>query len=232
MHAFKADTDDKEILQIFARMNSTGAKLNTQELRNAEFFGEFRESAYELALEQLQRWMDWGVFSPDQISRMSEVELTGDFMILILQGLVGHSYVRADKYYRDYDDDFPSRLEVSGRFRDTMETIDDSFSSEIIKKFLSNKTVFRALFSVIYDARYGLRDGSDVESPLINNQTQLTRAKPKTINPELVKTIVNRAKIIHAKDAPQDVREALRGATSDIGSRRLVFDFLSGRRGV
>lgn len=232
VHAFKSDTDDKEILQIFARMNSTGAKLNTQELRNAEFFGEFRESAYELALEQLQRWMDWGIFSSDQISRMSEVELTGDFIILMLQGLVGHSNVRADRYYKDYDDDFPSRIEVSNRLRDVMDAIAQSFEGEDIKRLLSNKTIFRALFSVIYDARYGLRDGTDVDSPLTERQIQLARTKPKHIDSNLLRTIVERAKVINAREAPQDVREALRGATSDIGSRRLVLDFLSGRRGV
>lgn len=229
VHAFKSDTDDREILQIFARMNATGAKLNTQELRNAEFFGEFREAAYEVALEQLQRWSDWGVFTSDQISRMSEVELTGDFMILMLQGLVGHSHVRTDKYYQDYDDDFPSRAEVSARFRDTMDLISQHFASEDIRKYLSSKTLFRALFSVIYDARYGLRDGADVDSPLLEHQTQLSRTKARTVDARLIATIKDRARTIFARQAPQDVREALRGATSDIGSRRLVLDYLAGR---
>jgi uncharacterized protein with ParB-like and HNH nuclease domain len=30
-------TDDRDVLQIFARMNSSGAKLNAQRLRNAEY---------------------------------------------------------------------------------------------------------------------------------------------------------------------------------------------------
>ncbi|MGY4572960.1 DUF262 domain-containing protein [Bradyrhizobium sp. USDA 3256] len=64
VHSFPTDTDDRMILQIFARMNATGVKLNPQELRNAEFFGEFKTSAYELATEQLYRWRDdWEVFT-------------------------------------------------------------------------------------------------------------------------------------------------------------------------
>ena len=59
-------------------MNSTGVKLNAQELRNAEFFGEFKEVCYELATEQLNRWRHWGIFSPDRIARMMEVELTSE----------------------------------------------------------------------------------------------------------------------------------------------------------
>ena len=75
VHSFSADTDDREILQIFARMNSTGVKLNAQELRNAELWGAFKQTAYEIATEQLNRWGDWQVFRPDQIARMNEVEL-------------------------------------------------------------------------------------------------------------------------------------------------------------
>jgi uncharacterized protein with ParB-like and HNH nuclease domain len=88
VHSFPADTDDREILQIFARMNSTGVKLNAQELRNAEFYGQFKTTAYELATEQLNRWRDWSIFSPDQIARMNEVELSSEFMILIMSGIM------------------------------------------------------------------------------------------------------------------------------------------------
>ncbi|HTW88178.1 MAG TPA: DUF262 domain-containing protein, partial [Candidatus Binataceae bacterium] len=54
VHSFPADTDDKLILQIFARMNATGVRLNAQEIRNAEFFGKFKTIAYEIATEQLE----------------------------------------------------------------------------------------------------------------------------------------------------------------------------------
>jgi len=62
VHVFPADTDDRDILQIFARMNATGMNLNAQELRNAEFFGRFKTAAYDIATEQLNRWRDaWRV---------------------------------------------------------------------------------------------------------------------------------------------------------------------------
>ncbi len=53
VHVFPSDTDDREILEIFSRMNATGYKLTNQELRNATFFGEFKTLCYELAAEQL-----------------------------------------------------------------------------------------------------------------------------------------------------------------------------------
>src|SRR6266508_3016591 len=87
VHVLPSDTDDRDILQIFARMNATGYKLNSQELRNAGWFGDFKNLAYELAYEQLSRWRKWRVFSETDIARMLEVEETSDMMALILQGL-------------------------------------------------------------------------------------------------------------------------------------------------
>ena len=62
VHILPSDTDDRDVLQIFARMNSSGVKLNSQELRNAEFYGAFKTLSYILAYEQLDRWRKWGIF--------------------------------------------------------------------------------------------------------------------------------------------------------------------------
>jgi hypothetical protein len=62
VHILPSSVDDREVLQIFARMNSTGLKLNSQELRNAAWFGEFKTSMYAISAEQLQRWRKWRIF--------------------------------------------------------------------------------------------------------------------------------------------------------------------------
>ena len=41
VHVLSSGVDDREVLSIFARMNSTGTKLNPQELRNAQYHGAF-----------------------------------------------------------------------------------------------------------------------------------------------------------------------------------------------
>ena len=86
VHVLPSSVDDREILQIFARMNSTGVKLNPQELRNAEYFGEFKTSVYSQAFKSLNRWREWKIFTEDNISRMYEVELTSELYILIFNG--------------------------------------------------------------------------------------------------------------------------------------------------
>ncbi len=99
VHVLPSDTDDRQVLQIFARMNATGVKLNEQELRNAEFYGAFKTLAYELAYEQLNRWREWNIFSEMEIARMIEVEETSDLISLMLNGIHGKSQPALDKVF-------------------------------------------------------------------------------------------------------------------------------------
>jgi uncharacterized protein with ParB-like and HNH nuclease domain len=87
VNVFPSDTDDREVKQVFARMNSTGYRLNDQELRNAEYFGAFKTQVESLATEQLNRWRSWKIFSPQGLARMNEVELSSEFVIVMLQGI-------------------------------------------------------------------------------------------------------------------------------------------------
>ena len=61
VHVLPPGTPNRVLLEIFARMNATGTQLNEQELRNAEWSGEFKQTAYNLSYDQLENWLDWGV---------------------------------------------------------------------------------------------------------------------------------------------------------------------------
>ena len=102
VHVLPSSVDDREVLQIFARMNATGLKLNHQELRNAAFFGEFKSSMYEISAEQLPRWRKWRIFTESQISRMAEVETTSEFAQLMIKGIVGKTQTALRKLYADF----------------------------------------------------------------------------------------------------------------------------------
>lgn len=157
VHIFSADTDDREILQIFARMNSTGQKVNAQELRNAEWYGKFKTLAYKLATEQLERWREWHVFSPDAISRMNEVELSSELMMLMVDGTLDKNKKTIDQFYENHDASFPDGPEVARRFRSTFDVIESLFDAETVARLFSTRTLFFALFVTIYGIQYGLR---------------------------------------------------------------------------
>jgi hypothetical protein len=148
--------------------------LNAQELRNAEFFGLFKTTAYELATEQLNRWRDWGIFTPDQISRMNEVELTSEFMIMALSGILYKDNKTIDKFYEEYDDSFGDRNELSKRIRIVFDTIDSAFEHDQLQAFFGGRTIFFSLFTTIYSWHFGLRSAD-------KNYSKLSIGRPKKL---------------------------------------------------
>lgn len=222
VHTFAADTDDREILQIFARMNATGLKLNAQEIRNSQFSGEFKTLAYSLAFQQLNRWRDWKVFSADHIARMLEAEMTSELMLLIMSGILQRKSTTLEKYYDDYDDVFPGSDQVAQRFRNTFDTIERNFTGEEIRRLFSNRSIFYALFATVYGVQYGLPTPG-------KKYLALPAMKPAPLKSAVIANIKTSADRIKNDTAPLKVLRAARGATAHEKSRRTLIGYLAGK---
>lgn len=214
VHVLPADTDDREILQIFARMNSTGYKLNHQELRNAAYFGDFKSTCYELAYEQLPRWRKWVVFSETDIARMIEVEETSDLVAYMMRGLHGSSQSLLNALYKSHDETFPQRAEVGARFRAVMDRIDTSLGRDLRDLAFGRRALFNTLFVFAYEHVFGTKN------PITN------KGKPKPIPDTVAAAVRECSRRIREDDVPEKLRKALRGATGDLASRRARLEFL------
>jgi hypothetical protein len=212
-HVLPSQTEDRDVLQIFARMNATGLKLNQQELRNAQFFGEFKTLMYELALEQLERWRNWRVLSDDQIARMHEVELTSDLVLNIMEGLTGKTQRRLDKIYERYEEDFPKQEIVAERFRAVMDAIDRVMGPKMAESAFRSEVNFFTLFVFLYDLMYGV--GSD-----------LRRAKANEIAGKVAGCLLTISAKIQRGDVPAEVLDAIQRASADLGRRRRRLDYV------
>jgi len=213
VHVLPSDTEDREILQIFARMNATGIKLNKQELRNAEFIGEFKRSMYDLAYEQLNRWRDWGIFSENDIARMLEVEETSDFIRMMFDGLQGKSQPAMDSMYRKYEDSYPLEPETSRRFRLVMDKIGETIGDNLRSTQFSRKVLFHTLFTFYYDLMFGLKGPLD-------------KRKPIQISSNIVKTVLKASNQIQQKRVSPELEKVLRGGTGNLESRKIRLEFL------
>lgn len=149
VHVLQSDTSDSEVLSIFARMNSTGSKLNEQELRNANFFGEFKLSSFEMAFKNLERWRTWKIFSEQEIARMKEVEFTSTTFIILMDGLFERTQKNIEKYYKKYDDNFSERRNIEHHFAEIMEKIDERFGVYLSTSAFQNSSMFLQLFYLI-----------------------------------------------------------------------------------
>ncbi len=216
VHVLPANVDDREVLQIFARMNATGVKLNEQELRNADFSGEFKTLSYALAAEYLEYWRTWGIFTEYNIARMNEVELTSEFFMLMLRGAVlGKTQTSINSFYKTNDEDFENRDEVEKRFRHVLETIENKLGESLSVLPFKKKTLFYSLFASIYHLAYGLEHH-------ISN-----KAKPKPISNIQMSRIRKCGEDIQSNDAPEHVKDAIARRTTHQSSRKTIVEYLT-----
>jgi hypothetical protein len=207
VHILPASVDDREVLQIFARINSTGLKLNSQELRNAAYFGELKTSMYEISAAQLPRWRKWRIFTESQISRMGEVEITSEFSQFMIRGIVGKTQKSIDNLYAEFDDAWDERSEVERRFRRCMDEIDGAVGSELANTAFKNHAAFHALFCAVYDIIY---------SP----GASLIRKKPASLPSAFAASVLQTSDRIQQSKAPEDVLESLARRTTHKDSRK------------
>jgi hypothetical protein len=213
-HTLPASMDDRGVLQMFARLNSTGVKLNGQELRNAEYFGDFKTLMYNLGYEQLERWRKWRVFSEDEIARMREVELVSDVVKSMIDGLSGKSQKALNDLYKRYDDRLPAKGALARRFRSVMDQIDEMFGSTINKTVFRSEIYFFTLFTFLYDRMWGL--GSDLD-----------KTAAKTMNKERTrKCLIGASERFETQDVPPQVLDAVQRASADLGRRRTRLEYL------
>jgi uncharacterized protein with ParB-like and HNH nuclease domain len=220
VHLLPSNMEDRDVLQIFARMNASGVKLNDQEVRNAVYTGPFKTTAYELAFEQVERWKKWKVFKSMEIARMLEVELISEFMMMMLNGgIMGKSQKSIEAFYIRYEEkEFGEGKEISRRLRAIMDTIEDVFSVDESQSILTQRTLFYSLFALLYELQFGF--GSFGKATLKSKSvSRQTAAK--------IETLGNR---IARGDAPKKVLTAYQKNTTNIKSRTALFEYL--KKGV
>lgn len=141
--------EDRDVLQIFARLNTHSVKLNAQELRNGKYFGLFKRSAYGLAIEHLEFWRQNRIFTEQSIARMAEAELTSELMILEMDGFQDKKNTIND-FYRKFDDRFVDKDKVEKNFRRTVDEIVEAVGGTLEASEFRRSPLFYSLFSATY----------------------------------------------------------------------------------
>lgn len=149
---------EPEVLDIFARLNTYGVRLNKQELLNSKYFGYFKTAVYRLGYEFYRFWVDNGILSEKEIARMIEVELTSEFVIAMLSGIQSRKVIEG--YYRMYDDEFPEQSMVVDRFKQCMDTIGEVMGDRLAASNFNSKHLFYSLYCATYDLLFGLPGSS------------------------------------------------------------------------
>jgi hypothetical protein len=137
---------DKEVRDMFERLNKYLTPLNAQELRNATYTGPFIKLAEKLADNEY--WAENRIVRAAAIRRMLDVEFMSELLIGVMHGPQGGSAKIIDEYYKqyeDYEDEFPEQQRVERSFSEVLTKIQLIFPEIKVTRW-GNKTDFYTLF--------------------------------------------------------------------------------------
>lgn len=168
------DVPFKDLLDIFARINTYSVVLNPQEKRNAKYLGAFKTYAYELGRDYVEYFVDGGIFTRKQVSRMAEAQLSSDLLIVLCGGI--QTVKNIEKFYKIYEtsEEVPDALRAArDNFRKVMGYIGAIYSSgELVNTNWSRPHLFYSLFSVASHALFGVGGLSNMPRPILDDSTQ------------------------------------------------------------
>jgi hypothetical protein len=112
--------DDHQIRDLFRRLNYVVEKLNKQELRHSQYFGEFVTTVEKLAAESF--WDEIQLFTRRDSQRMKDVEFVSELFVIVIDG-VQDQQKTLDKFYADYDVVFPQKSSYIAKFHQVIESL-------------------------------------------------------------------------------------------------------------
>lgn len=155
---------DSEVLDIFARLNTFAQKLNNQELLNAAYYGQFKQTVYGLGYEHLSFWTNMGILSDRKLVRMGEAELVSELLVAMIDGPQTKKE-KVKKFYELHDEDFPQKKTIKKQFKEIIDIISIILGNELKHSIFSRPAMFYSLFLVFFDIVFQLPN-SPVKSPI------------------------------------------------------------------
>jgi hypothetical protein len=216
---------DKQVLEVFCRLNMYGVPLNKQELRNGQFFGLFKQTSFELALTYLQFWRQHKIFSEQSIARMLEVELTSELLIAGVKGMQDKKS-SIDTCYSEWEEAYPTQDRDEKRFEETMAALSETFTGDVLRESAFRRPpLFYTLYCVVYHHLFGLPEITRVspKKKLVADERESLREAVENLS----------EKILDAKDpgkeTPPKYKQfvfACQRQTDNIQPRKIRFNSL------
>lgn len=156
---------EQEIREIYNRVNKYTIALNKQELRRADFPGEFLKLSEDLAV--LDYFDDAKIFTPANRRRLGDVEYISEILAIIIDGPQDKKET-LDKFYVTYTEwEDEKREECQSQFLSVIADIQAIFAEDefpIKKTRFRQKSDFYSLFAAIYSLQ---KEGHSIHNNLI-----------------------------------------------------------------
>ena len=165
--------DDVEIRKLFRRLNSVVERLNMQEMRHSQYFGEFVDAVETLAKENF--WDDLCIFTRRDSQRMKDIEFVSELFVCLIDGPQDQQK-KLDEFYAKYDVCFEEKKKFMTKFRSILHKLND-IGDLIRETRFSKKADFYSLFAAMCELKkYKFRDidlcKSEKELMNLNNEME------------------------------------------------------------
>ena len=141
---------DQEVREVYARVNKYTVPLSKQELRRADFPGEFLTVSDNLAISEF--FDDCGIFSPANRRRYADTEYVSELLAAMIDGAQDKKS-NLDNFYIDYAEwDKRDKEQIIVRFKKTLrelELVFDGFDKPLSKTRFRQKADFYTLFLAV-----------------------------------------------------------------------------------
>lgn len=219
------DLSFEDILDVFARLNTYSVKLNAQELLNAQYLGYFKQAAYRVGYRFVRYWIDAGVLSEKEVTRMAEAELASDLLIALIGGIQSKKAIPS--YYKNFDDSEEITSLAEEQCYEVMSYIGEIYPAEALKQSnFSRIHFFHSLFCTVAHGIRGLKNLDHLDRPLISAETI------GSLRNKFDEVSAQYDAVTEGVAAPESAEfsafiQASRRATTDLATRRTRTEFLS-----
>ena len=221
------DLPYREILDIFARLNTYTVKLNPQELLNAKYVGFFKQLAYRLGYRYVDYLIAAKVITKAQVTRMVEAELTSDLLVALTEGVQTNKNI--ESHYRKHEEVFEQVDIVEDQFDQVMTFVNAIYRpEELAQTNWSRIHLFYTLFTTVAHSLFGIR-ALDIDSRPVITVTNIGTVR--TILDDISERYDRyTATGYNPEDIPREFADFIsrsRRATTDTGSRIARSNFVS-----
>ena len=144
-----------DILQMFRRMNAYTMPLNAAEKRHSTYQGHFKWFINELTDEHNEFFVEFGVFTTKQITRMGDATLLSDCVLAFERGIISTNASDLSQLYRQYDSDFPEEAKIHQMLSETIGFISKNFS-ELRMSHMMKPYALHSLITALAHNRFGI----------------------------------------------------------------------------
>lgn len=215
----------ESLREIFKRLNRVVESLREQELRHATYWGPFIQTAESLA--DTDFWSFFGLFTPQAIKRMDDVEFVSELIIAILHG-PQNKKSKLNDWYQAYEQEFDEQRLVQDVFNCVLGEIRQVLP-DLKNMRWRKKSDFYTLFSVLATSYNHYPLASEVRSKLSDALKDF--AKQVSICSEILGNDARREELDSLSKYVIPYTRAVERAATDIANRRIrnrnLFAFLN-----